>query len=44
MQDQLGGGDLAVWPQVEQAPLMHWMADWSREKVRPQRNQDMVEE
>lgn len=40
----MGGGDLVAWPTLEQAPLMHWMAEQRRENVRWQRNQDMVEE
>ena len=40
----MGGGDLAAWPLLERAPLMHWMAERRREKVRRQCNQDMVEE
>ena len=38
-----GVWDLAAWPQLERAPLMHWIADRSSEKVSRQRNQDIVE-
>ena len=40
----MGGGDLIAWPRLDRAPLMHWMAERRREKVRRQRSQDMVEE
>ena len=44
MARSMGGGDLIAWPQLDRAPLMHWMAERRREKVRRQRSQDMVEE
>ena len=36
------GGTLMAWPQLERAPLMHWMAERSNENVRRQRSQDMA--
>ena len=44
MARSMGGDDLIAWPQLDRAPLMHWMAERRREKVRRQRSQDMVEE
>ena len=38
------GGDLVAQPQLEQAPLMHWIADRRSEKVRQQCNQNKVDE
>ena len=38
-----GGWDLVACPQLERAPLMHCIADRSKEKVSRQCNQDMVE-
>ena len=36
--------DLAAWPLLERAPLMHWTAERRREKVGRQRSQNIVEE
>ena len=38
------GGALMAWPQLERAPLIHWMAERSNENVSRQRSQAMVEE
>ena len=38
------GGDLNAWPILEQAPQIYCIADQSREKMRRQCNQAMVEE
>ena len=39
MARSMGGGDLVAWPQLEWAPLMHWMAEQRKENVRWQLNQ-----
>ena len=39
----MGDGDLRACPQLERAPLIHWMAERNREKATRQRSQDMVE-
>ena len=38
------GGALMAWPQLERAPLIHWMAERSNENVSRQCSQAMVEE
>ena len=37
------GGALMAWPQLERAPLIHWMAERSNENVSRQRSQAMVD-
>ena len=39
----MGGGGLCACPQIERAPLIHWMAERNSEKATRQRTQDMVE-